>query len=146
VGRGTGDGRRPCRISGDVGWNCDIERGELPARQVQRGVGQRVRRHRDRQRRGNPAARPGGPGRVDDGYGQYRVRLQVQQEDVPETLLAYVPVTVAMGKDRVARVRVKVTGARTELELPPMPAEPKSIKFNDLEGVLADVKSVGWRD
>ena len=26
--------------------------------------------------------------------GQYRVRLQVQQEDVPETFLAYVPVTV----------------------------------------------------
>lgn len=78
--------------------------------------------------------------------GQYRVRLQVQQEDVPETFLAYVPVTVDLGKDRVARVRVKVTGARSNLELPPMPAEPKSIKFNDLEGVLADVKSVGWRD
>jgi hypothetical protein len=28
----------------------------------------------------------------------------------------------------------------------PMPAEPKSIKFNDLERVLADVKSVGWHD
>ena len=78
--------------------------------------------------------------------GQYRVRLQVQQEDVPETFLAYVPVTVDLGKDRVARVRVRVTGARSDLELPPMPAEPKSIKFNDLEGVLADVKSVGWRD
>jgi len=78
--------------------------------------------------------------------GQYRVRLQVQQEDVPETFLAYVPVTVNLGKDRVARVRVKVTGARSELELPPMPSEPKSIKFNDLEGVLADVRSVGWHD
>lgn len=79
------------------------------------------------------------------GDGQFRVRLQVQQEDVPETFLAYVPVTMDLGKDRVARVRVKVTGARSDLELPPMPAEPKSIKFNDLEGVLADVKSVGWR-
>jgi hypothetical protein len=79
------------------------------------------------------------------GDGQFRVRLQVQQEDVPETFLAYVPVTVDLGKDRVARVRVKVTGARSDLELPPMPSEPKSIKFNDLEGVLADVKSVGWR-
>ena len=78
--------------------------------------------------------------------GQYRVRLQVQQEDVPESFLAYVPVTVDLGKDRVARVRVKVTGARSELELPLMPAEPKNIKFNDLEGVLADVKSVGWRN
>jgi aminopeptidase N len=78
--------------------------------------------------------------------GQFRVRLQVQQEDVPESFLAYVPVTVELGKDRVAHVRVKVTGTRSELELPPMPAEPKSIKFNDFEGVLADVKSVGWHD
>jgi hypothetical protein len=38
--------------------------------------------------------------------------------------LAFVPVTLDLGKDRLARVRVKVTGARSELELPPMPAEP----------------------
>jgi len=82
--------------------------------------------------------------RMEDG--QFRVRLQVQQEDVPESFLAYVPVTVDLGKDRAAHVRVKVTGARSELELPPMPAEPKDIKFNDFEGVLADVKSVGWRN
>jgi hypothetical protein len=80
------------------------------------------------------------------GDGQYRVRLQVQQEGVPEGFLAYVPVTVDLGKDRVARVRVKVTGARSDLELPPMPAEPKAVKFNDFEGVLADVKMVGWRN
>jgi len=78
--------------------------------------------------------------------GQFRVRLQVQQEGVPDGFLAYVPVTLDLGKDRVARVRVKVTGANSELELPPMPAEPKAVKFNDLEGVLADVKMVGWHD
>lgn len=76
--------------------------------------------------------------------GQFRVRLQVHQEGVPDGFLAYVPVTLDLGKDRVARVRVKVTGANSELELPPMPAEPKAVKFNDLEGVLADVKMVGW--
>jgi hypothetical protein len=32
----------------------------------------------------------------------------------------------------------------SEIELPLMPAEPKSVKFNDLEGVLAEVKTVGW--
>jgi aminopeptidase N len=78
--------------------------------------------------------------------GQFRVRLQVQQEGVPDGFLAYVPVTLDLGKDRVARVRVKVTGARSDLELPPMPAEPKAVRFNDLEGVLADVKMVGWRN
>jgi hypothetical protein len=82
--------------------------------------------------------------RMEDG--QYRVRLQVQQEGVPDNFLAYVPVTLDLGKDRVARVRVKVTGARSDLELPPMPAEPKAVKFNDFEGVLADVKMVGWHN
>ena len=43
--------------------------------------------------------------------GQFRVRLQVQQEGVPDRFLMYVPVTLDLGKDRVARVRVKVTGA-----------------------------------
>ncbi|HET9039302.1 MAG TPA: M1 family aminopeptidase, partial [Gemmatimonadales bacterium] len=82
--------------------------------------------------------------RLDDG--QFRVRLQVQQEGVPENFLMYVPVTLDLGKDRVARVRVKVTGARAEIELPPMPAEPKAVRFNDLEGVLAEVKSGDWKN
>jgi hypothetical protein len=41
-------------------------------------------------------------------------------------------------------VRVKITGPKTELELPLMPAEPKAVRFNDFEGVLADVKEVRW--
>jgi hypothetical protein len=76
--------------------------------------------------------------------GQFRVRLRVQQEDVPDDFLMYVPVTLDLGKDRVARLRVKVTGPRTEVDLPPMPAEPKAVRFNDLEGVLANVKEVSW--
>jgi hypothetical protein len=78
--------------------------------------------------------------------GQFRVRLQVTQEGVPDGFLMYVPVTLDLGKERVAHVRVKVTGARSELELPPMPAAPKSLRFNDLEGVLAEVKMVDWRN
>jgi aminopeptidase N len=78
--------------------------------------------------------------------GQYRVRLQVRQENVPPEFQAYVPVTVDLGKDRQARVRVKVKGPKTEIELPLMPEKPKDVKFNDLEGVLADVKTGGWED
>lgn len=78
--------------------------------------------------------------------GQFRVRLQVLQEGVPDTFLMYVPVTVEMGKDQVARLRVKVTGPRTEIELPAMPAKPKAVRFNDLEGVLAEVKESKWTD
>jgi hypothetical protein len=78
--------------------------------------------------------------------GQFRVRLQVTQEGVPADFLEYVPVTLDLGKDRRANVRVKVTGAKSEIELPPMPAAPKAVKFNDLEGVLAEVKMVDWRN
>jgi aminopeptidase N len=76
--------------------------------------------------------------------GQYRVRLRVRQEGVPESFRMYVPVTLHLGKDRQARVRVKVQGPVSELELPLMPAEPKRVEFNDLEGVLAEVKTMGW--
>lgn len=76
--------------------------------------------------------------------GQVRVRLRVWQENVPDSFQMYVPVTLDLGKDRTARVRVKVTGARSDIELPLMPAPPKSVKFNDLAGVLADVKEVSW--
>lgn len=76
--------------------------------------------------------------------GKYRVRLRVLQENVPDGFLMYVPVTVDLGEKRMARVRVKVQGPRTEVDLPLMPAQPKSVKFNDLNGVLAEVNSVGW--
>jgi hypothetical protein len=77
--------------------------------------------------------------------GQYQVRLQVLQEGVPDGFTMYVPVTLDLGKDRLARLRVKVTGPRTEVDLPPMPAEPKAVRFNDLEGVLAEVKTGNWK-
>jgi hypothetical protein len=76
--------------------------------------------------------------------GQFRVRLKVRQEGVPESFQMFVPVTLDLGKDRKARVRVKVKGPVSEIELPLMPAEPKGVKFNDLEGVLAEVKTTGW--
>jgi hypothetical protein len=76
--------------------------------------------------------------------GQFRVRLKVRQEGVPESFQMYAPVTLDLGKDRKARMRVKVKGPVSEIELPLMPAEPKSVKFNDLEGVLAEVKTTSW--
>ena len=76
--------------------------------------------------------------------GQWKVRLRVRQENVPESFRMYVPVTLDLGKKQLARFRVKVEGPVTELELPPVPAEPKKVTFNDLEGVLAEVKSAGW--
>ena len=77
--------------------------------------------------------------------GQYRVKLQVQQQNVGEDFQMYVPVTLDLGDNRVARVRVKVRGPKSEIELPLMPAKPKSVLFNDLDGVLAEVKMENWK-
>ena len=74
----------------------------------------------------------------------WQVKLRVEQERVPPDFLAYVPVTVDLGENRFARVRVKVTGARSEIDLPLLPAKPKEVKVNDFEGVLAEVKQVAW--
>ncbi len=78
--------------------------------------------------------------------GQYRVKLQVRRQNVGEDFQMYVPVTLDLGNDRVARVRVKVRGPKSEIELPLMPAKPKAVIFNDLDGVLAEVKMVDWRE
>ncbi len=75
--------------------------------------------------------------------GQFQVMLRVKQEDVPDDFMMYVPVTVDLGKDQVARFRVRVKGPLTEVTLP-VSAKPKAVKFNDFEGVLAEVKNEGW--
>ncbi|MGH7525617.1 MAG: M1 family metallopeptidase [Gemmatimonadales bacterium] len=83
-------------------------------------------------------------GSVPAENGQYRVKLRVRQENVPDDFQMYVPVTLDLGKDRKARFRVKVKGPLSEIELPLLPAQPKNLKFNDMEGVLAEVKTEGW--
>ena len=76
--------------------------------------------------------------------GKFKVTLRVDQENVPPDFLSYVPVTLDLGKDQVARVRVKVTGARSEISLPPVAVKPREVRFDDMDGVLAEVKEVGW--
>ncbi len=82
---------------------------------------------------------------VSDGAdGKYVLRLRVRQEGVPDEFVAYMPVAIEMGKNEVVRIRMKVMGPTSEMEFPLLPTKPKSVKFNDLDGVLADVKTVGW--
>jgi hypothetical protein len=76
--------------------------------------------------------------------GGYRVHLKVTQEDVPDSFLMYVPISVDLGDKKIARFRFKVTGHESTIDLPVLPSEPKGVKFNDLDGVLADVKTVSW--
>jgi hypothetical protein len=74
----------------------------------------------------------------------WQVRLRVDQERVPADFLMYVPVLLELENNVSVRVRVKVTGAHSDIQLPPVPARPKRVKFNDLEGVLAEVREVPW--
>jgi aminopeptidase N len=78
--------------------------------------------------------------------GQYRITLQVHQDNVPDDFQMYVPVSLDLGSDRVARLRVKVRGPRTDIDLPLVSAQPRAVRFNDLDGVLAEVKMVDWRE
>jgi hypothetical protein len=78
--------------------------------------------------------------------GKYRVTLRVQQDNVPEDFRMYVPVAVDLGNNQMARMRVKVQGPKSDIELPLLPGNPKSLRFNELNGVLGDVRMVDWRD
>lgn len=69
--------------------------------------------------------------------GRFRVTLKIDQTGVPDDFLVYLPVAVDLGGNRTARVRVKVVGPHTETVLPLLPAKPKAIRVNDLDGVLA---------
>ena len=80
----------------------------------------------------------------DAGGGQTRVKLRVKQTDAPNSFQMYVPVTVELVDGRMLRTRMHVAGPLSEMDLPLLPAAVKSVKFNDLEGVLADVKTEGW--
>lgn len=74
--------------------------------------------------------------------GKVKLTLHVAQDNAPESFKMYVPVTLDFGDKKLARLRVLVTGKRSKIELPLLPEAPRKIKFNDLEGVLADVKMV----
>lgn len=80
----------------------------------------------------------------DAGGGQTRVRLRVKQTDAPDSFQMYVPVTVELQDGRMLRTRMHVAGPLSEWELPLLPGAVKSVKFNDFEGVLADVRTEGW--
>lgn len=72
------------------------------------------------------------------------MKMRVLHENVPDDFLMYAPITVDLGKNQLAHVRVKLTGPKAEVDLPLMPSQPKKVMFNDLHGVLAEVNEVGW--
>jgi len=76
--------------------------------------------------------------------GRFRVRFYVTQEHVPDTFLAFVPVALDLGNDRIVRFRLNIHASQQEYVSPLLVTKPQGIKFNDLHGVLADVKLESW--
>jgi hypothetical protein len=78
--------------------------------------------------------------------GRWRVRLRVRQSGVPDGFRMLVPISVDLADHRSARLRVDVRGPVTELDLPLLlPSEPQELRFNELEGVLCEVKREAWK-
>lgn len=53
-------------------------------------------------------------------------------------------VSADLGNNRFAHFRVPVRGGQTDYISPLLPAQPRDVKFNDLNSVLADVKMERW--
>jgi hypothetical protein len=76
--------------------------------------------------------------------GHYQLFGKVIQEDVSDDFLAFVPVLIDFGEEGFARLRVEVRGPESVIEFPLLPREPVSVTFNDLQGVLARVRTEAW--
>lgn len=75
---------------------------------------------------------------------RHRLRLRVEQEDVPDDFMMSVPVSVRFANDARIRFRMMVQGPVSEMELPPLSQEPEEVTFNILHSVLARVEDDGW--
>lgn len=74
----------------------------------------------------------------------YVVRCRVTQQNVPPGFRMFVPILVQTADRQELRVRVLVTGAVSEFDLPPVAAEPVEVIFNYLDSVLCGAEEVEW--
>ena len=75
---------------------------------------------------------------------KFKVRVRVEQKEVSPDFKMSVPIKIVFENGSIARIRVFITGAKSEFDLPPLASAPKEIVFNDLESVLATVKVEDW--
>lgn len=76
------------------------------------------------------------------GGNAFKVTVRVNQEGVPATFKMYVPVTLVLGDGSEVRARMLVQGPESTVTLPDVASKPKALRFNDFEGVLANVAEV----
>lgn len=76
--------------------------------------------------------------------GGQRVRLRVTQAGVPSEFQSWVLVSANLGGGRFVHFRIRVHGGQTEYTSPVLPAAARSVVFNELHSVLADVNMEAW--
>lgn len=72
--------------------------------------------------------------------GTFAADCQVVTEGVPEDFKMFVPIEIDFGESRKAYVRVMINQLDQTFDLPGLAFEPKSLKLNPFESVLARVK------
>jgi Peptidase family M1 domain len=75
---------------------------------------------------------------------KFIVTCRVKQEDVSQDFKNYIPLKIIFDDESFARLRVEITGRQIIFELPPLPAKPEEIIFNDLESILCMVDYESW--
>ena len=76
--------------------------------------------------------------------GKHVIKLRIRQEEVPENFKMYVPIKFIFVGDKIARIRIKITGKETIYSTPPVDSELDELVFNDLESVLCNVEYEDW--
>lgn len=82
---------------------------------------------------------------ADGPDGSYLLRIRVRQEDVPETFVMPVPLTIEMEDGTRAVVRVNVQGRQVEGSVA-VTQRPVRLELNPFESVLAETKTEGWKN
>ncbi|MBU3699456.1 MAG: hypothetical protein FGM33_05515 [Candidatus Kapabacteria bacterium] len=76
--------------------------------------------------------------------GQWKVTMRIRQQGVSESFRMPIPVKIVDEDGKAVRLRINVTSATNEVELPPFQFEPEDVVFNDLSSVLCDVKTESY--
>lgn len=77
--------------------------------------------------------------------GKYNITCRIKQENVPDDFKIYTILLVKFDDDKLARLRIKVTGPVTEFTFP-SPLEPDEIIFDDLHSTLCKYDYEDWKD
>ncbi len=77
--------------------------------------------------------------------GKYNITCRIKQENVPDNFKIYTILLLKFDDDKLARLKIKVTGHITEFTIPNVPMEPEEIIFNDLHSTLCEVDYEDWK-